>query len=205
MFATYSPQGIDDVDVQYTFNGDTITVTLDGRHETFAFSDLPDGEATSIASTLDPCPVLSARRVHGVLHVTLLRAVPPRPQTDDEAELDAWRALWTAEQLPSDLMDEPSTGDTPRAVIEWRPQSEIDAEREAAAWAAVRAERDRRIEAVEWARRRHLDEHELGLPTTLTGEQYTELLGYIQAERDVPQNNEDPYNVERPAVPDFLL
>ena len=92
MRITYSPQR-SDRSITYTFDGDRITATLDGVTDTFDFSDLPDGEAASIQSVLDPCPVLAARRVDGELHVTLLRAIGPRPA--DPEELEAWRRLWT--------------------------------------------------------------------------------------------------------------
>jgi len=92
MRVTYSPQRSDRT-VSYAFDGETITATLDGVSDVFDFTSLPDGEAAGIISTIDPCPVLSARRVDGELHVTLLRAIGPRPS--DPAEIDAWRRLWT--------------------------------------------------------------------------------------------------------------
>ena len=92
MRITYVPQRTDAA-VVYTFDGECITATVDGITDTFDFSSLPDGEAAGIISTLDPCPVLSARRVNGELHVTLLRTIGPRPS--DPAELEAWRRLWT--------------------------------------------------------------------------------------------------------------
>jgi len=101
MRITYVPQRTD-ADVVYMFNGECITATVDGITDTFDFSPLPDGEATSIQSVLDPCPVLAARRVDGELHVTLLRAIGPRPHPQDyetpedyQAALNAWRRLWT--------------------------------------------------------------------------------------------------------------
>jgi len=92
MRITWEPQRSDRI-VSYGFDGESIVVTLDGVSDTFNFSSLPDGEAASIQSVLDPCPVLAARRVNGELHVTLLRAIGPRPA--DPKELEAWRHLWT--------------------------------------------------------------------------------------------------------------
>jgi len=92
MRITYSPQR-SDRSITYTFDGDRITATLDGETDVFDFSSLPDGEAASIESVLDPCPVLAARRVNGELHVTLLRTIGPRPS--DPAQLEAWKRLWT--------------------------------------------------------------------------------------------------------------
>jgi len=92
MHVKYLPQRTDTT-VTYTFDGDRITATLDGVSDVFDFSALPDGEAAEIISTLDPCPVLSAKRVNGELQVALLRAIPARPS--DPEELEAWRRLWT--------------------------------------------------------------------------------------------------------------
>ena len=101
MRITYAPQRTDHA-ISYTFDGERITATMDDQNDTFDFSALPDGEAAEIISTLDPCPVLSAKRVNGELQVTLLRAIGPRPQPQDyetpedyQAALDAWRRLWT--------------------------------------------------------------------------------------------------------------
>lgn len=50
----------------------------------------------------------------------------------------------------------------------------------------LRGQRDARINSVLWMRERHSDELELGTEPTLTPEQYTALLNYIQALRDLP-------------------
>lgn len=78
--------------IEYTFNGEAITATVAGVSDSFDFAALPDGEAAEIMSTLDPCPVLSAKRADGELHVTLLRAIPARPS--DPEELEEWKRLW---------------------------------------------------------------------------------------------------------------
>ena len=58
----------------------------------------------------------------------------------------------------------------------------------------LRSERDTRIYAVLWMRERHADELELGKETSLTPEQYTELLTYIQALRDLPAQPGAPWD-----------
>lgn len=92
MRITYIPQRADHA-ISYTFDGERITATMDDQNDTFDFSALPDGEAAEIISTLDPCPVLSAKRVNGELQVALLRAIPARPSVPEE--LEAWKRLWT--------------------------------------------------------------------------------------------------------------
>lgn len=92
MRVTYVPQRTDHT-ITYAFDGERITATVNGVVDAFDFTNLPDGEGTEIISTLNPCPVLAAKRVDGELHVTLLRAIPARPS--DPEELEAWRRLWT--------------------------------------------------------------------------------------------------------------
>lgn len=58
----------------------------------------------------------------------------------------------------------------------------------------LRSERDARISAVLWMRERHADELELGKEPTLTPEQYTALLTYIQALRDLPEQPGAPWD-----------
>lgn len=64
-----------------------------------------------------------------------------------------------------------------------------------------RAWRDAQVQSVEWLRNRHRDEVEQGIETTLSTEQYEELLAYIQALRDWPTAAGFPDAVNRPAVP----
>lgn len=58
----------------------------------------------------------------------------------------------------------------------------------------LRGFRDARISAVLWMRERHADELELGKETSLTPEQYTALLTYIQALRDIPAQPGAPWD-----------
>ena len=58
----------------------------------------------------------------------------------------------------------------------------------------LRSFRDARISAVLWVRERHADELELDKETTLTPEQYTALLTYIQALRDLPSQPGAPWD-----------
>lgn len=58
----------------------------------------------------------------------------------------------------------------------------------------LRFERDTRINSVLWMRERHADELELGKETSLSQEQYTALLTYIQALRDIPAQPGAPWD-----------
>ena len=64
--------------------------------------------------------------------------------------------------------------------------------------------RDAEIDRVAWIRDRHRDEIELGASTSITAEQFSELLGYIQQLRDWPQRDEFPGESSRPVVPDWV-
>ena len=58
----------------------------------------------------------------------------------------------------------------------------------------LRDQRDAHINSVLWMRERHADELELGKETSLTPEQYTALLTYIQALRDLPAQPGAPWD-----------
>lgn len=64
--------------------------------------------------------------------------------------------------------------------------------------------RDAEIERVKWLRERHRDQFEIGEQTTLTADQFGELLAYVQRLRDWPQSNEFPALEFRPVVPEWV-
>lgn len=90
MKIVYSPQRNDDI-IEYDIQGEVIIATLKKGHEemaeegevtfivteehtdTFDFMDMPDGKLEESTSTLPVNPLLSAERIDGVLHVTLLK------------------------------------------------------------------------------------------------------------------------------------
>ena len=67
--------------------------------------------------------------------------------------------------------------------------------------AEVRAERDRRIDAVRWRIERYQTQAAAGLETTDTAEQYKDILLYVQALRDVPAQAGFPDAIEWPEEP----
>ncbi len=70
--------------------------------------------------------------------------------------------------------------------------------------AAERQWRDVELAARQWIRERHRDEQDLGRPTTLSNEQFTELLAYLQALRDWPQAEAFPGSAYRPVAPGWI-
>lgn len=67
-----------------------------------------------------------------------------------------------------------------------------------AAWVKVRAERDKKIEAFRWQIDRERDLLTLNLST---GGKLNTLLSYVQALRDIPQVQPDPFNIVWPDEP----
>lgn len=64
--------------------------------------------------------------------------------------------------------------------------------------------RDSEIDANEWLISRHRAELDLRRETTLTAEQYTELLEYLQALRDWPATEAFPDSTQRPPAPPWI-
>lgn len=64
--------------------------------------------------------------------------------------------------------------------------------------------RDAELASRQWLRDRHRDEQDLGRETTLNGEQFGELLGYLQSLRDWPQSEHFPVLEHRPIAPSWI-
>lgn len=69
--------------------------------------------------------------------------------------------------------------------------------------AKARADRDTKLTATTWLVERHREEQETGT-TTLTAQEYADLLAYRQALRDVPQQDGFPETIDWPVAPPFL-
>ncbi|WP_256573558.1 phage tail assembly chaperone [Pseudomonas sp. B14(2017)] len=70
--------------------------------------------------------------------------------------------------------------------------------------AAERAWRDGEISSSEWLVNRHRDELDMQRATTITAEQFAELLVYRQALRDWPQTEAFPDMQQRPEPPNWI-
>lgn len=64
--------------------------------------------------------------------------------------------------------------------------------------------RDSELLGVMWLRDRHRDQLDIKVDTTLTTEQFTELLTYMQALRDWPQSADFPDSQHRPVAPEWI-
>lgn len=67
-----------------------------------------------------------------------------------------------------------------------------------------RAWRNGEINAAQWLSVRHRDQMEIGADTTLTAEQFRELLVYMQSLRDWPQSEQFPMIDQRPVAPAWI-
>ncbi|MFJ2981302.1 MULTISPECIES: hypothetical protein [unclassified Pseudomonas] len=70
--------------------------------------------------------------------------------------------------------------------------------------ALERGWRDAEITLYQWLRDRHRDEQVLGRPTTVSDEQYLELLGYLQQLREWPKDEYFPDSDYRPKPPSWI-
>lgn len=137
----FSPQ-VSDRQIEYSFNGETLTAKIGDTEDIFDFSSLPDGELDreqEIETILPVNPIVSAKRVDGVLHLELLNWIEP------DAPYESRFPEWCELPLPEGI-----TKEKPKrtAVISWRTQAEIDAEQEATIAAKQeREERRARIQA----------------------------------------------------------
>ncbi len=69
---------------------------------------------------------------------------------------------------------------------------------------AERSWRDGELASLMWLRERHRDQLEIGRETTLSAEQFTELLEYMQDLRDWPQSPDFPDIEQRPVPPVWI-
>ena len=140
----FSPQR-SDRQIEYCFNGETITVKIDNAEDVFDFSALPDGELNTqeqIETVLPVNPIISAKRIDSILHLKLLNWLGP------DAPYESRFPEWVELPLPKAAEDGGEKTASAPTSIPWRTKAEIDAEREAAIAAEQeRAERRARIQA----------------------------------------------------------
>lgn len=141
----FSPQ-VSERQIEYLFNGEAITARIDNAEDTFDFTFLPDGELNieeEIETTLPVCPVISAKRVNGILHLELLNWLGK--DAPYESRFPNWVELPLPEKVGNgDDAEEPKH----EVTIPWRSKEEIDAGRRAVELAAQESEECRaRIKA----------------------------------------------------------
>ena len=142
----FSPQ-VSDRKIEYGFNGETLTVKIGDTEDVFDLSSLPDGELNkeddeSIETTLPVCPVISAKRINGILHLELLNWIgkdaPYESRFPEWVELPLSKDIETKETIPFNIP----------CNIPWRSKEEIDAERKAIELAEMES-KERRARIIE--------------------------------------------------------
>ncbi|WP_442109234.1 phage tail assembly chaperone [Pseudomonas sp. NUPR-001] len=89
----------------------------------------------------------------------------------------------------------------------WLFENDVFSERVAGLSELATAERqwrDGELASRQWLRDRHRDEQEISRPTTLSSEQFMDLLAYLQTLRDWPQSQNFPDVELRPTAPLWL-
>lgn len=132
----FSPQRADN-QIEYSFCGETVTARIGEAENTFDFSALPDGELNieeSIETTLPVCPIISAKRMDGLLYLELLNWI------GKDAPYESRFPEWVELPLPKRVVKKEESKHN--AVIPWRTEQEIEAEK--AARLAEEREREER-------------------------------------------------------------
>ncbi|HCL5591766.1 hypothetical protein [Enterobacter cloacae] len=78
-----SPQRAD-ATVTYSAQGDVLTVTMDGKVNTFDFSDMQDEALTEFSSSLPICPLLYAKRTDEGVIVSALHFYGPEADNNEK-------------------------------------------------------------------------------------------------------------------------
>ena len=121
----FSPQRADN-QIEYSFCGEAVTARIGEAENTFDFSALPDGELNieeSIETTLPVCPIISAKRIDGILHLELLNWLGP------DAPYESRFPDWVELPLPKGAVKKEESKHNAVAVIPWRTKQEIEAEK----------------------------------------------------------------------------
>ena len=131
----FVPQRSDN-QIEYCFNGETITVKIDNAEDVFDFSALPDGELNTqeqIETVLPVNPIISAKRIDSILHLKLLNWLGP------DAPYESRFPDWIELPLPENAGGEKKAEQI--AIVPWRTKEQIEAEKKA----RLIAERERKM------------------------------------------------------------
>jgi hypothetical protein len=82
MWIKYSPCRSDD-NLVYTFDGEKVIANFNGQVDVFDFTEMPDGKAENIETTLPLNPIISAKREEGILYLELLYFHGPNPTHEE--------------------------------------------------------------------------------------------------------------------------
>ena len=121
----FSPQRADN-QIEYSFCGEAVTARIGDTEDIFDFTSLPDGELNMeepIETILPVCPVISAKRINGILHLELLNWI------ESNAPYESRFPDWVELPLPKGAVKKEESKHNAVAVIPWRTKQEIEAEK----------------------------------------------------------------------------
>lgn len=131
----FSPQ-VSEYRIEYSFEGERMIVKIGDKEDVFDFTPLPDGgldfggidletgidTIKTIETVLPVNPVISAKRVDGILHLELLNWIST--DAPHESRFPEWVEL----PLPKDKIIQ-SKEPAHKAIIPWRTKQEMESER----------------------------------------------------------------------------
>lgn len=117
------------------------------------------------------------------------------PSTFSEAEIaDAGFTAVTDRPVPNSVQVVEWDASNSNWILRDKTLEELQAEKDAI-WAGIRKERDIRIHQMTWRYERYARHERLGLPQV---DDIQKLDSYIQALANIPQTQEDPYDIVWP-------
>lgn len=132
----------------------------------------------------------------GKLATRLIKGVQPIPEGATPVDEATW---YRVTQETDGIWSKTASGEVVKRSIEIDPREQAAREME-----AERAWRNAEIASVSWLRDRHRDELDLNKATSLSGDQFAELLTYMQALRDWPESATFPAVESRPQPPGWI-
>ena len=117
MIKVYCSPQVSERQIEYSFYGEAVTAKIGDTEDIFDFSTLPDGEldrGREIESTLPVCPIISAKRVDGILHLELLNWLGP------DAPYESRFPDWVELPLPKAAEDGGEKTASAPTSIPWR-------------------------------------------------------------------------------------
>ncbi|MCU1730608.1 MULTISPECIES: phage tail assembly chaperone [unclassified Pseudomonas] len=128
----------------------------------------------------------------GVLKARLIENLHTIPEDAVAVSEDLWNQTIQEVDGVWRVDDEGNIAKHPHAVIVDLP-------------AVERAWRNSELERIKWLRERHRDQQELQTVTTLSNQQFSQLLAYLQELRDWPQSDAFPDAEQRPIAPSWII
>lgn len=90
MFIKLSPVR-SDKSIEYIYEDEVVIATIDGKSDTFDFSEVPDGKLGEVETSLPINPIVSAERIDGDLYVVLVNFISS--DATEEERFPEWQEV----------------------------------------------------------------------------------------------------------------